>query len=59
MVLKKIRGETAAADELCRITSVNTLPPDLWVTVQFLDGSARSLRPNMICAVEAPDVPGS
>jgi hypothetical protein len=59
MVLKKIRGETAAVDELCRITSVNTLPPDLWVTVQFLDGSARSLRPDMIRAVEASEVPES
>jgi hypothetical protein len=48
MVLKKRRGPTAATDELCRLTSVNTIAPDLWVTVQFLDGSARSFRPDMI-----------
>jgi hypothetical protein len=52
MVLKKIKGATAAPDELCRITSVNTLAPDLWVTVQFLDGSARGLRPDGICPFE-------
>jgi hypothetical protein len=48
MVLKKRRGATAEANELCRITSVNTIAPDLWVTVQFLDGSARSFRTDMI-----------
>lgn len=48
MVLKKRQGKTAAANELCRITSVNTISPDLWVSVQFLDGTSRSFRPDMI-----------
>jgi hypothetical protein len=48
MVLTRLKGKTAAPDELCRITSVNTIAPDLWVTVQFLDGSSRSFRPDMI-----------
>ena len=52
MVMKKLRGATAGADELCRNTSVNTIAPDLWVTVQFLDGSSRSFRPDMIAPAE-------
>ena len=59
MVLKKRRGAMAAADELCRITSVNTIAPDLWVTVQFLDGSSRSFRPDMIEPAATDHSPGS
>ena len=44
MVLKERKGATAAPDELCRILSVNTIAPDLIVTVQFLDRSSRTLR---------------
>ena len=48
MVLKERKGATAAADELCRILSVNTIAPDLIVTVQFLDRSSRTLRPELL-----------
>ena len=48
MVLKERKGATAAADELCRILSVNTIAPDLIVTVQFLDRSSRTLRSELL-----------
>ena len=48
MVLKERKGETAAADDLCRILSVNTIAPDLIVTVQFLDRSSRTLRRELL-----------
>jgi|GEM_PF-4390298 len=48
MVLRQLRAATPAPDELCRITSVNTLAPGLWITAKFLDGSVRSFRPDMI-----------
>ena len=54
MVLKKLRGEIPASDELCHITSVNTLAPGLWITVKFLDGSINSFRPELIQLAEVP-----
>ena len=48
MVLKERKGATAAPDELCRVLSVNTIAPDLIVTVQFLDRSSRTLRPELL-----------
>ena len=48
MVLKERKGATAAADELCRILAVNTIAPDLIVTVQFLDKSSRTLRSELL-----------
>ena len=48
MVLKERKGATAGTDELCRIVSVNTIAPDLIVTVQFLDRSSRTLRPELL-----------
>ena len=48
MVLKQRKGATAADDELCRVVSVNTIAPDLIVTVQFLDRSSRTLRPELL-----------
>ena len=48
MVLKERKGATAAVDELCRILSVNTIAPDLIVTVQFLDRSSRTLRTELL-----------
>jgi hypothetical protein len=53
MVLKERKGATAADDELCRILSVNTIAPDLIVTVQFLDRSSRTLRPEMLELAES------
>jgi hypothetical protein len=45
MALTKLRGETAASNELCHVTAVDRVSPNLWVTVKFLDGSKRGLRP--------------
>ena len=48
MALCKLRGAVPCMDELCRISSVETLAPSLWVTATFLDGSKRSFRPESI-----------
>ncbi len=48
MVLKALRAELPANDELCRVTSVDTISPGLWVTVRFLDGQTRGFRPELI-----------
>ena len=36
------------ADEFCRILKVETLPPSLWVSAAFLDGSIKNFRPEKI-----------
>jgi hypothetical protein len=48
MVLRKRRAEHPATDELCRVASVNTVEPGLWITVRFLDGTTRGFRPDLI-----------
>jgi hypothetical protein len=48
MALTKLRGAVPSIDELCRISSVQTLPDTLWVTARFLDGATRSFRPENI-----------
>ena len=48
MVLTKWDGVNAAGNEFCRIRSVETLAPNLWITAGFLDGSIRQLRPEKI-----------
>jgi hypothetical protein len=48
MALTKLRGAIPSIDELCRISSVQTLPDTLWVTARFLDGATRSFRPENI-----------
>jgi hypothetical protein len=48
MALTKLRGAIPSIDELCRISSVQTLPDTLWVTARFLDGTTRSFRPEKI-----------
>ena len=48
MLLTNLRGEVPTHDEFCRIRSVETLAPDLWVTVGFFDGSTKGLRPDKI-----------
>jgi hypothetical protein len=51
MVLTKWRNEAAPeCDEFCRIHSVETLAPGLWLTAIFLDGSMRRFRPEKIRA---------
>lgn len=48
MVLRKLKGEVPEASELCRLASVDTVAPGLWITARFLDGSTRGFRPEMI-----------
>jgi len=49
MVLNKWRNAAAPErDEFCRIYSVETLAPGLWLTATFLDGSTRRFRPEKI-----------
>ena len=50
MVLTELRNVTPERDEFCRIRSVETLSPSLWITATFLDGSNRGLRPEKIRA---------
>ncbi len=48
MVFTKIKGATPEREEFCRISSVETLAPSLWLTVNCLDGSTKRLRPEKI-----------
>ena len=48
MLLTSLRGEVPTRGEFCRIMSVETLAPNLWITVGFFDGSTRRLRPEKI-----------
>ena len=48
MLLTKLKSELPTRSEFCRIKAVETVAPDLWVTVGFLDGSTRGLRPEQI-----------
>ncbi len=55
MVLTTLRGEIPATDEMCRLISVDTLAPSLWVTARFLDGSKKSFRPEKIRPAKAAE----
>ncbi len=48
MLLINPQGELPTRSKFCRIKSVETLAPDLWVTVGFFDGSTKGLRPDKI-----------
>ena len=48
MLLTKLKGQLPTRGEFCRIKAVETAAPDLWITVAFLDGSTRGLRPDHI-----------
>lgn len=48
MVLTKLRSETPAQDEFCRVCGVETLAPGLWITASFRDGSTKTFRPEKI-----------
>ncbi len=48
MLLTQLKSELPGQDEFCRVLSVETVEPSLWVTVNFLDGSRRGLRPEKI-----------
>jgi len=48
MVLTKWKSAEPERSEFCRIRSVETLSPGLWITATFLDGSVRQFRPEKI-----------
>jgi hypothetical protein len=48
MVLTSLQGALPATHEFCRIRSVETATPTLWITATFLDGSTKSFRPEKI-----------
>ena len=48
MVLTSLQGELPESHEFCRIRSVETAAPSLWVTATFLDGSTKSFRSEKI-----------
>jgi len=48
MVLTTLKSATPASDEFCRIRSVETVSPGLWITADFLDGSVKRFRPEKI-----------
>ena len=50
MVLTKLKGASPRCDEFCRIRSVETLNPGLWISATFLDGSIQRFRPEKIRA---------
>jgi len=58
MVLTKLRSELPAHDEFCRIRSVETLSPGLWISATFLDGSIQRFRPEKIRLATADEERG-
>jgi hypothetical protein len=48
MTLTTLKSAVAERDELCRISSVDTIAPGLWIGVTFLDGSVKRFRPDKI-----------
>ncbi len=48
MVLTTLGDAAPGPAEFCRIRSVETLAPGLWITATFLDGSTRRFRPEKI-----------
>ena len=48
MVLTTPKNATLGNNDFCRIRSVETLSPGLWITATFLDGSIQRFRPEKI-----------
>ena len=48
MILATLKNATPCNNDFCRIRSVETLSPGLWVTARFLDGSIQRFRPDKI-----------
>lgn len=48
MVLTTPKNATLGNDDFCRIRSVETLSPGLWITATFLDGTVQRFRPEKI-----------
>jgi hypothetical protein len=54
MVLAHLKHDVPGRDEFCRIRTVETVSPGLWLSVTFLDGSIQRFRPEKIRAA-TPD----
>jgi len=48
MVLAELKNPLPERNDFCRIRSVETLSPGLWISAEFLDGSIRRFRPEKI-----------
>lgn len=48
MVLTAWKSAAPERGDFCRIQSVETLSPGLWITAAFLDGSVKRFRPERI-----------
>lgn len=48
MVLAESKNAAPERNDFCRIRSVETLSPGLWISAQFLDGTIRRFRPEKI-----------
>ncbi len=48
MILAASKNAAPGSDDFCRIRSVETVAPGLWITAVFLNGSIRRFRPDMI-----------
>ncbi len=48
MILTTLKNATPGSNDFCRIQSVETLSPGLWITAAFLDGSVQRFRPEKI-----------
>ena len=55
MLLTKLKSELPTRGDFCRVMAVETVAPDLWVTVGFFDGSTKGLRPDKIRVVTAEE----
>lgn len=50
MLLTKLTSVLPTRGDFCRIKAVETVAPDLWITVGFFDGSTKGLRPDKLRA---------
>jgi hypothetical protein len=55
MVLTRLKSETPTLEEFCRIRSVETVSPGLWITALFLDDTTRRFRPDKIRVATADE----
>ena len=55
MLLTQLKNELPTRSEFCRILSVETAAPSLWITVGFLDGSRGGFRPEKLRLVTADE----
>ena len=55
MLLTKLKSEVPTRSEFCRILSVETAAPSLWITVGFLDGTRGGFRPDKLRVVTADE----